>query len=292
MQELAPELLVRDAVDRVAHDRQPDRRQVDADLVRAAGLEPDVEQRVPAEQPLHLEVRDRLARGVRVERVARRLAPVAADRRLDPPGPRARPPAHERLVAPLELPGAHELLQLRVRLLAARDDEQARRVAVEPVDDAGPLLVLPTRGQADEPVHERAASHGPATGWTTTPAGLSTTRMCSSSQAIRSGTSSRSSPAGHGLGHRQLELLAAFEPVRLRPPLAVHERGALLQQPLGRRARADLGQRGEEAIEPLARGLGGDGDFQRGRVSPMSSATNRIATPTTMKLSARLNAGQ
>ena len=94
------------------------------------------------------------------------------------------------------------------------------------------------------------------------------------------------------LGHGQLELLAALEPVRLRPPLAVDDRRALLQQPLGRGARADLRQRGEEAIEPLARGLGGDGDSQRGRVSPISSATNRIATPTTMKLSARLKAGQ
>src|SRR4051812_48381841 len=118
---------------------------MDADLVRAAGLEPHVEQRVAVEQPLDLEVRDRLARRVAVERVARRPAPGAADRRLDPPGPGARPAADERLVATLEGVLAHELLQLRVCLLAARDREQAGRVAVEPVDDAGPLLVLPTR---------------------------------------------------------------------------------------------------------------------------------------------------
>jgi hypothetical protein len=66
---------------------------------------------------------------------------------------------------------------------------------------------------------------------------------------------------GRALGNRQLELLAAFEPVRLRPPLPVHERGALLQQALGRPTRADLGQRGDEAIEALACGLGGDSDF-------------------------------
>jgi len=47
--------------------------------VRAAGLEPDVEQRVPVEQPLDLEVRDRRARRVGVERMARRLTPVATD---------------------------------------------------------------------------------------------------------------------------------------------------------------------------------------------------------------------
>jgi hypothetical protein len=56
----------------------------------------------------------------------------------------------------------------------------------------------------------------------------------------------------------QLELLATLQPVALRPKLAVHERATLAEQPLGRRARADLGQRGEKAIEPLARSLGGD----------------------------------
>src|SRR3954469_23054300 len=97
-------------------------------------------------------------------------------------------------------------------------------------------------------------------------------------------------PDRRRLGNRQLELLAALEPVRLGLPLPVDERRALLQQPLGRPARADLGPRGDEAVEPLARGLGWDPDSQR--VSPISSATNRIATPTTMKLSARLKAGQ
>jgi hypothetical protein len=67
-------------------------------------------------------------------------------------------------------------------------------------------------------------------------------------------------PGRHGLGDGQLELLAALQPMRLRPALPVQERGALLQQPLGRPARADLGQRGEKAIQPLACGLRGDDD--------------------------------
>jgi hypothetical protein len=291
VQELAPEPLIRDAVHRVADDRQPDRRQMDADLVRAARLEPHVEQRVPVDQPFDFEVRDRLARRVGVERVTRRLAPVAADRRFDPPGPRARAPADERLVAPLELPGAHQLLQLLERRIAARDHEQTRGVAVEPVDDARPLLVLSARGQADEPVDQRAA--GMSWGGMDDDAG----RLVHDQEMfVLPGNLERHvfalEPGRRGLRNRQLELLAALEPVRLRPPLPVHDRGALLEQPLGRGARADLGQRGEEAIEPLARGLGGNGDSQRGRVSPISSATNRIATPTTMKLSARLKAGQ
>jgi hypothetical protein len=63
-----------------------------------------------------------------------------------------------------------------------------------------------------------------------------------------------------GLGDRQLELLAALEPVRLPPARPVQKRGAVVQQPLGRPARADLGQRGEKAIQPLACGLRGDVD--------------------------------
>ena len=99
VQELPPEPVVGHAVDAVADDGQVDRGQVDADLVRPAGLEADVEQRVAAEQPLDLEVRDGVARRVGVERVPRRLAAVAADRRLDPPRARARPAADERQVA-------------------------------------------------------------------------------------------------------------------------------------------------------------------------------------------------
>src|SRR5207249_8461605 len=66
--------------------------EMDTDLVRPAGLERDAEERVAAQQLDDLEMRDGLARRVRVERVARRLAAVAADRRLDPPRARARSP--------------------------------------------------------------------------------------------------------------------------------------------------------------------------------------------------------
>ena len=48
MQELAVEPdLARAAVDRIACDGQLDRGQVDADLMRASGLEPYAEERVP-----------------------------------------------------------------------------------------------------------------------------------------------------------------------------------------------------------------------------------------------------
>ena len=87
MQELTvePELAA-DPVHRVAGDRQVDRREVDADLVHAPRLEPHAEQRVALQALLELEVRDRVSRRVGVERLARRVATVAADRSLDPAG--------------------------------------------------------------------------------------------------------------------------------------------------------------------------------------------------------------
>ena len=49
VQELALERLVRHAVDTVPDDREVDRGQVDADLVRTAGLQPHVQERVRAQ---------------------------------------------------------------------------------------------------------------------------------------------------------------------------------------------------------------------------------------------------
>jgi hypothetical protein len=97
VEELAVEAeLVRAPVERVAGDGQVDRGKVDADLVRPARLEANVEQRVAREQLRQLELRDRLPRDLGVERVPQRIAAVAADRRLDPPPAGARPADDER----------------------------------------------------------------------------------------------------------------------------------------------------------------------------------------------------
>ena len=77
----------------------------------------------------------------------------------------------------------------------------------------------------------------------------------------------------------------------------VDEHGTRFEQPLGRAARADLRQPGEIAVEPLARGLRRDDEplqrlGTRGSRSARTSAARRMPTPITMKLSARLNAGQ
>src|SRR5437016_6225252 len=102
---------------------------------RRPGLEPDPEQRVPAEQLLHLEMRHGLARRVGVERMSQRVVAIAADGRVDGPAPGARTAGDEREILAGHRSRLHHLLQAAVRLGGAGDDEQAGRVAVEPVDD-------------------------------------------------------------------------------------------------------------------------------------------------------------
>jgi len=79
-------------------------------------------------------------------------------------------------------------------------------------------------------------------------------------------------------GQLERELLPAFEPVALRPDGAVDERGTALEQSLRRRARADLGQRGEEAVEPPPSSLCGNYDSKRAQ-SRASKAPLAVPSP-------------
>ena len=133
------------------------------------------------EELLDLEVRDRLARRVGVERVAAAVAAVAADRRVDRPAARARPAAHEGQVPALEL-------ARRARAAAGRGapPPSARRRAARrcrgraggrcrALGSSPPAMPWASRPWTSVP---RAC---PAPGCTTRPAGLSTTSRCSSS---------------------------------------------------------------------------------------------------------------
>src|SRR5437763_17045103 len=123
MEELALESnLARSPVDRIACDRQVDGGEVDADLMRSSGLEPDVQERVARQQLDELEVRDRVPRRVGVERVAQRITAIPADRSLDASGARTGTADDECEVAPFQRAAADERLQPAVRLLRARDD--------------------------------------------------------------------------------------------------------------------------------------------------------------------------
>ena len=93
------------------------------------------------------------------------------------------------------------------------------------------------------------------------------------------------------------DLLPTLQPEALRPTLAVDEHGSGRDQPLGERSRVELGPLGEDAVEPRARVVAQE--RERGAVPTRglvrSAATNEAKsspTPTTMKVSARLNAGQ
>ena len=157
-------------------------------------------------------------------------------------------------VLTLEHPSTDECLQAPVRFGRAGDDEQARCVAIEPVDDARAIGFLSAfDGVREQPVHERACR--------VSGCGVDddTGRLVDDEQVLVFVRKSQLHRLGHELAERrrgrfELDLLPACEPVALRTPLAVHADSAVLEQPLGRCARADLGCRREEAVEPLACG--------------------------------------
>jgi hypothetical protein len=292
-----------DPVNRIAGDGEVYRSEVDADLVRPPGLQPDAEKRVLRQQVLELEVGHGGAGRVSVERVAEAVVPVAADRCLDRSAPRARLSGGQREVFAGQLPAPHEPLQSLVDRLGARDDEQARRVAVEPVDDPWTVLLPARSARRRERVGER-------------PARVAARRMDDDARGlvddeqvlVRVGDGELGRRNGRLGGSRSrrlnLDLLPSRELVALADRSAVDEDGTGREEPLGGRPRSDVRQRRKVPIEPLARCLRRDevplqrldaAPFCRrgwGLPSARASAPTRMATPITMKLSARLNAGQ
>ena len=131
-------------VGRVADQRVPDRGEVGADLVRAAGLQAGLEVGLGAEQLEHLEMGAGLARGGAGDGHAVALARGAADRGVDRARPRGEVPLRQGEVDPLDLATLDLRLQGAVGRVVAGDDEQAAGPLVEAVDDPGALRVLST----------------------------------------------------------------------------------------------------------------------------------------------------
>ena len=242
VQELPREPQVaRHAIARVSAHRQADRGEVHANLVRAAGLEPDLEERVLGELLDELEMRDRLSGLVRVERATGALPPVASDGSVDAPGARLRPAAREREVPSFDLAVADRVLERAVRVLRARDDEQPGRVAVEPVDDTWPVRVVsPERCEREELWQQRLAPrpragvHG------------DTRRLVEDDEVLVlvDEWHRYDSDLDLGLaylGERHLDLRPCFQPIALLPSGAVDEDRPRREQSLGKRAGADLG---------------------------------------------------
>src|SRR5919204_6316254 len=112
MQELPLEPdLARLPVDRIACNGQVNRGEMHADLMRATGLEPHVKQRMLRQQLDQLEVRHRLARPVRVERLPEGIPPVASDRCFDSPATRTRLSDDESEVVTFQVAPPHHRLQ-------------------------------------------------------------------------------------------------------------------------------------------------------------------------------------
>ena len=137
-----------------------------------------------------------------------------------------------------------------MRLVGARDDEQAGGVAVEAVHDPRPVLVAARRRRARSGRARASRVAWPAPGWTTIPAGLSTTSRCSSSQATWRFIDSASS-GGASAGSSTTTSSPPLQPVALRPGLAVDEDCAAGDQPLGERPRAHFRPGGDRAVEAL-----------------------------------------
>src|SRR5215210_35158 len=153
---MQPETMAGDrvAVERVRVHGMADGREMDPDLVCPPCLEPHAEHRMPCCISEHLEMRDgRLpyARGHEGGIVG-----VTAEGGVDRPRPGQPIPLHDRPVDAAHAPGRHHLDEPRERWLAFREHHQARCVAVEPVNDARPVWVFPSRyAPVQECVHER-----------------------------------------------------------------------------------------------------------------------------------------
>ena len=276
MEELAFQAQVAGAaVERVAGHRQVDRVEVDADLVRPPGFQRHAEQGVPRQQLLDLEVRHRLARRVRVERLPHRVATVASDRCVDRPAAGARTADDEREVLARQLPRLHELLEPPVRLGRAGDHEQTRRIAVEPVDDPRPLrLVAALDVVREQPVDERSLR-------------VARRRMDDEARRLvhdeqvlvlvrnRELDRFRDEAARPRRRRLELELLAACEPVALRPRPSVDEHAAALEQPFGDGAGPDLRKQREKAVEPRPAGVLRDGQSRHGRAATGAARARR-----------------
>ena len=154
MEKLTAESGLRSSVDRIADDREIDRRQMDANLVRPPRLEPDTQERVAWQHALDLEVRDGTPRRVRIERHAHRVIAVTADRCLDPPATRRGTASDEGEIGALEVVRANKLGKLTMCLVGSGDHHQPGGVAVEAVDDPRALGVAAGE-HAGKSVNER-----------------------------------------------------------------------------------------------------------------------------------------
>ena len=238
----------------VAADRVADRRQVRADLVRAAGLEAHAQQGRRRQALEHLEVGHRLARPVRARGHERALRAVAADRGVDGPAGGVRAALHQRQVL------ARELARLDHAPERARGPRRTSRPRAAPRcrgrggGRCRRARVGPAAPRPRERLGERRPVVARARGAPRRPAGLSTTIRCRPRRRPRIGRRS-----GAAAGLRRRRATSTRSPAARRwffGRAAVHQHRAGVDQPLRRRARAGAarGQEGVQAQPGVLRG--------------------------------------
>ena len=264
------------------------------------------QERAAVERLDQLELGDRVARPVGLERHPGRIAAITADGRLDAAAARAGPAAHERNVRPADVAPPQLRLQAGVGAGIAGHKQESGRVPVEPVDDARAAGIAARTG-ARQRIHQGrcgVAGHGvheQARG------------LVDHHQVLVGVRHGHAETGRRRAGRRRFRLgqgheRSRVEPVRLRPGGPVDQDPAGFDQPLSTGPRADIRMRRNEAVEAHTAGVRRHPQLDHGssssggrsasagagaarcstRISPSASS----ATPITMKLSARLNVGQ
>ncbi len=172
-------VLLATAVGRVANQWVSNRGEVGADLVRATGLQAGLEVGLGGQELEHFEVCAGLPRGSTGDRHAVALARGAANRGIDRARSRSEVTLGQGKVDPLDLAALDLCLQSAVGGIVASDDQKTAGVLVEAVDDPRPLSFLPPPSMSPSSL-TRVAPVCEGAGWTTRPAGLSTTAKSSS----------------------------------------------------------------------------------------------------------------
>ena len=305
MEELAPELRVRDAVDRVADDRAArsprDGRGSGASVPSRGGRRSSACRSSSRSTSKCVTA----SRGVSVSSEhAGRLAPVAADRRLDAAAPGARTAPHERLVAPLER-------ARRTRSRRPRYASSLRATTSRPDVSRSRRWTMPGRSGVSPPATraERARARAcrrrmPGRGMHDDPGRLVHDEQVlvlvrdPERRAPRPRARPGPGPAPRARAPRRPSsrwLLGRASPSRS-APRSSSSRSAAAREPISGSEARNRSSRSPGRLlgDDERRGVRGGpcGLGPAGLVSPRTSATNRIATPITMKESARLKAGQ
>ena len=177
-------------------------------------------------------------------------APVAADRGVDRAGQRGRAPLDERDVLAVDVARLQRRLQRAQHGVALGDDEQAARVAVQAVHDAGAHRVA-AGGPAGERLHERPALV-PRGGVHDDAGGLVHDEqvLVLPDDLVRGGRAVAERHRLMDVGVVDVEDLAAAELVALAGGRPVDEHLARGDQALRAGARPEVP--GEQRVEPLA----------------------------------------